>query len=394
MTRRRWLAMAVSIGSAFALVAPAAQAAQNSTLTFAGIGAVDVQDLGPASNTVRFTMHDLATPDATRLFIDTHGTGHAYIALGNTAALGVAHAVYNDVSTDTCQVYTGRTFGEADELPGTPGTIVFDIRKDELAPTISLAMDNGSSAACTGFDGVSAGRTLNFSTAGASLPAALDWSQPGEATGVRAEGTPNAITLFWTPPVDALGVRYQLLEVAADGTETVVSESVEGNAATISNLAAGTPHSYRLNAYRFWGGRWFAAAKSNIATATATTAPAPAAGTGGAATGAPAVKRSTARSGATKKTAARAFALKGFRVRASHGRVRITLPKLGKGQKIEIQRSAATKKAKFARIATSKARSFTDRKVRRGHTYRYRLILVGKDGSRSLPSATLKVRVR
>ena len=69
--------------------------------------------------------------------------------------------------------------------------------------------------------------------------------------------------------------------------------------------------------------------------------------------------------------------------------MRIALPKLAKGQKIEIQRSAATKKAKFARIATSKASSYTDRKVRRRHTYRYRLILVAKDGSRSLPSRTL-----
>src|ERR1700710_271509 len=73
MTRRRWLALAVSIGSVFALAAPAAQAAQNTTVTFAGVGAVDVQDLGPGSNTVRFTMHDVVSPDTTRLFIDPHG---------------------------------------------------------------------------------------------------------------------------------------------------------------------------------------------------------------------------------------------------------------------------------------------------------------------------------
>ena len=162
---------------------------------------------------------------------------------------------------------------------------------------------------------------------------------------------------------------------ATDGT--VVSESVQGNAATISGLAAGIAHSYRLNAYRFWDGRWFAAAKSNIATAVATDAPPPASAAAGAASGALAVKGTTTKS-TTKKAVARAFTLKGFRVRATHGRVRIALPKLAKGQKIEIQRSAATKKAKFARIATSKARSYTDRKVRRRHTYRYRLILVAK----------------
>ncbi len=73
--------------------------------------------------------------------------------------------------------------------------------------------------------------------------------------------------------------------------------------------------------------------------------------------------------------------------------MRITLPKLGKGERVEIQRSAATKKAKFARIATSKAKTYLDRTVRRGRTYRYRLVLVTSDGRRSLPSRTLTVRV-
>ena len=73
-----------------------------------------------------------------------------------------------------------------------------------------------------------------------------------------------------------------------------------------------------------------------------------------------------------RKRTARAFAPKGFRLRASAGRVRITLPKLGKGERVEIQRSGATKKAKFARIATSKAKTYLDRSVRRGRTYRYR----------------------
>jgi len=93
-----------------------------------------------------------------------------------------------------------------------------------------------------------------------------------------------------------------------------------------------------------------------------------------------------------RKRTARAFAPKCFRLRASAGRVRITLPKLGKGERVEIQRSAATK-AKFARIATSKAKTYLDRSVRRGRTYRYRLVLVTSDGRRSLPSRTLTVRV-
>ena len=98
-------------------------------------------------------------PNTTRLFIDTHGTGRAYIALGNPTALGVAHAVYNNVSTDTCQVYTGTTFGEADEVPTTDGSVVFDIRKDELAPVISLTVEDsaGGGADCRASTGSARG---------------------------------------------------------------------------------------------------------------------------------------------------------------------------------------------------------------------------------------------
>jgi hypothetical protein len=390
MTRRRLLGLALVTGGALTLPAPTALAVQDTTLTF-GAGTVEVRDLGPTSNTVRFTMR-VANPNTTRLFVDTHGTGRGYIALGNPTALGVAHAVYNDVSTDTCQVYTGTTFGEADEVATTDGSIVFDIRKDELAPVISLAMDDsaGGGADCKGFDGVSSGRPLSFATAGQTLATPLDWLPPGEATGLRAVGTPHAITLFWSPPADALGVRYQLVETFPDGSSAIVSESVAGSAATISNLTPGSVHTYHLFAYRFWGGRMFAAAPSAGATAAATEfAPPPTAIPVAPAPPKPAVKGTTK----SAKRTARAFTLKGFRLRTTGGRVRITLPKLARGQRIEIQRSAATKKATFTRIATSKARTYVDRTVRRGRTYRYRLVLVAKDGSRSLPSKVLTVRV-
>jgi hypothetical protein len=392
MTRRRLLGLALVTGGALALPAPAALAVQDTTLTFGG-GTVEVQDLGPASNTVRFTMR-VANPNTTRLFVDTHGIGRAYIALGNPTALGVAHAVYNDVSTDACQVYTGTTFGEADEIATADGSIVFDIRKDELAPVISLAMDDsaGGGADCKGFDGVSSGRPLSFATAGQTLATPLDWVAPGEATGLRAVGTPHAITLFWTPPADALGVRYQLIETFPDGSQAIVSESVAGSAATIPNLIPGSVHTYHLFAYRFWGERLFAALPSGSATAAATEFAPPATGTPVAPAPVKQAVKGTTTKSANGRTA-RAFALKGFRIRATGGRVRITLPKLAKGQRIEIQRSAATKKATFARIATSKARTYLDRTVRRGRTYRYRLVLIAKDGSRTLPSKILTIRV-
>jgi hypothetical protein len=214
----------------------------------------------------------------------------------------------------------------------------------------------------------------------------LDWVAPANPTNLRAVGTPHAITLFWTPPADAIGVRYQVVE---DGVVNPVSESVSGDAATFSGLVTGTVHTYRLRAYRFWGDRLFAPDFTAGATAVATDTPPPAAPAVTVTTPQQAVKGTTTRKGAT----ARPAAPKAFRARVTRGRVLITLPKLGKGERVEIQRSAATKKATFARIATSKAKTYLDRTVRRGRAYRYRLVLVTSDGRRSLPSKTLTIRV-
>ena len=385
MTRRRWLALAVATGGTLALSAPAAQATVDTTLTF-GAGTVRVVDTGPTADTVRFTM-TVANPATTRLFVDIKGKGEGYITLGSLAALGVAHAVYNQVSTPNCQVYTGTTFGEADAVPTTDGTIAFDIRKDELAPSIALLMEDsaGGPADCKGFDGVSNGRPISFATGGQTVTP-LDWVAPANPTNLRAVGTPHAITLFWTPPADAVGVRYQVVE---DGVVNPVSESVTGNAATFSGLVPGSVHTYHLRAYRFWGDRLFAPAFTAGATAVATEFVPPAAPAATVTAPTQAVRGTTKRNGAT----ARPAAPKAFRAKVTRGRVLITLPKLGKGERVEIQRSAATKKAKFARIATSKAKTYLDRTVRRGRTYRYRLVLVTSDGRRSLPSRTLTVRV-
>src|SRR4029079_11681552 len=188
---------------------------------------VRVVDTGPTADTVRFTM-TVPDPATTRLFVDIKGKGEGYITLGSPAALGVSHAVYNQVSTANCQVYTGTTFGEADSIPTADGTIVFDIRKDELAPSIALLMEDsaGGPADCKGFDGVSNGRPISFAAGGQTVTP-LDWVAPANPTNLRAVATPPGITLFWTPPADAVGVRYQVVE---DGVVNPVSESVTGNA--------------------------------------------------------------------------------------------------------------------------------------------------------------------
>jgi hypothetical protein len=376
-----------SIAAAIALAAPAAAgAAVDTTLNFAA-GSVRVQDPSPHSaNEVRFTIPNSPT---IRAFVDIRGVGEAHIAMGSPEALGVAHAVYTTQSLPGCQVYSGTTFGEADETVTAAG-IEFDIRKDELAPNINVVLEDsaGGAANCAGFDG-STGRPVSFDASGAIT--GLEWAQPGDATALRAFSGPRAIVLAWSPPADALGVRYEIRELQPNGEFLPIGQA-STTSTTINGLTPGVPHTYVVHAFRFWGGQWFSPNATGIAATVATELSSPPA-TG---TVTPPVKptvKGTAKKSAAKK-AARAFALKGFRVRASRGRVRVTLPKLGKGQRIEIQRSTTAKKAKFARIATSKARTYTDRKVRRGRSYRYRLILVAKDGSRSLPSAALRVRVR
>jgi hypothetical protein len=385
MLRRRSLALALTTAAAVAVSAPAAEAVTNTTLTF-GAGSVVVQDQGAAFNTVRFTIR-ATNPATTRVFVDIHGLGHSRIALGTPAALGVPHAVYNDVSTDGCQVYTGTTFGEADELPTTDGSTMFDIRKDELAPDIAVAMDDSAGGApdCRGFDGTSLGRPLSFATASQSI-AGLEWQAPAEATGLVAIPGPRAITLSWQPPADNLGVRYQVLEDNPDGSQSIVSESVSGSSATIQSLTPGVAHTYRLWAYRFWGPRLFAPAPTAVATGAAVeVAPPVAPGSPGTVT-----KQLVSPKTATSGKAARPAAPRSWKAKVTHGRVLLSLPKLAKGQRVEIMRAT---KAKYGRIATTTRRSYLDRKVKRGKSYRYRLVLVGASGVRSLPSNTISVRV-
>jgi len=82
------------------------------------------------------------------------------------------------VSTDTCQAYTGTTFGEADEVPTTDGSVVFDIRKDELAPVISLTVE----------DSAGGGADCRASTGSARAAADLRDGRPDADDGARLAG--------------------------------------------------------------------------------------------------------------------------------------------------------------------------------------------------------------
>ena len=387
MLRRRSLALA-TITAAVALAAPAAAGAAVTSLTFPA-GTVTVEDPSPASaNEVRFTMPN---GPGIRAFVDIFGRGESHIALGSFAALGVDHAVYTQQSTASCQVYTGTTFGEADKQPSPAGSLVFDIRKDELAPSITVALEDsaGGAANCTGFDG-SAGRAVTFDPTKAVT--GLQWTQPGNATGLPAISGPGAITLA--------GRRRPMRSVSATRSQSSSrtgrscrSTRRSARRSRSSGLAVGVPHTYTMQPFRLWGGQWLSPNASAPATAAAGVPEAPAtAGTGAAGTTTTAPKAGTA---AAKKTSAasakRPATPRAWKAKASGRRVVLSLPKLAKGQRIEIMRAA---KAKYGRIATTTRRSYTDRKVRRRTTYRYRIVLVGSNGVRSLPSKTIVVRVR
>jgi hypothetical protein len=388
MSSRRLFALA-PLAAAIALAAPAAAQATVTSLTFPA-GTVTVEDPSPASaNEVRFTMPNA---DTLRAFVDIRGAGESHIALGSLAALGVEHAVYTTQSIAGCQVYTGTTFGETDRQVTAAG-LVFDVRKDELAPNITVALDDsaGGAANCAGFDG-SPGRPVTFDPTKAVT--GLQWTAPGDATGLRAVAGPGAITLFWTPPADAVGVRYEVSELQPNGTFVPFDQAV-GSSFTINGLAVGVPHTYRIRPFRFWGGQLVSPNPSAPATGAAgvpeapATAGAPATGAAGGTT--TATKAATAAKKKAAAATARPAAPRAWKAKASGRRVLLSLPKLAKGQRIEIMRATKTK---YGRIATTTRRSYTDRKVKRGATYRYRLVLVSAAGERSLPSKTIAVRVR
>ena len=383
MLRRRLFVLGPIAAGAIAFCAPAVAQATPLSLAFPA-GTVTVDDPGPTSSTVRFTMPNTPT---TRAFVDIRGHGEAHIALGSPAALGVPYAVYTAQSTAACQVFTGTAFGETDTVIGD--RLVFDVRKDELAPNITVALEDSAGGApnCRGFDG-SPGRPVTFDPANAV--SGIEWQQPGDATNLRAIPGPHAITLAWTPPADSLGVKYEISELQPNGAFGAF-DAVGGSSTTINNVAPGVPHTYIVHAFRSWGGPW----PSPNATAPATgfaaefPAPAPAAGTTGVTVTVPKPTPATA----TKKASAapkRPATPRAWKAKASGRRVVITLPRLGKGQRFEIMRAA---KAKYGRIATTTRRSYVDRKVRRGARYRYRLVLVSAAGARSLPSKAIVVRV-
>jgi hypothetical protein len=390
MIKRRAIALALATGGLMALPATAAHAAIDTTLTFAA-GTVHVVDPSPASpNEVRFTIPNSPT---IRAFIDIHGQGESHIALGSPAALGVAHAVYTTQSTPSCQVYSGTTFGEADETV-VPAGLQFDIRKDELAPDIGVTLEDAATGGptCTGFDG-SPGRPVGFAkdANGNFVPAVsgLQWTQPGDATNLRAIPGPHAITLVWTPPADPLGVRYEISELQPDGSFAPFDAAI-GSSFTINNLAVGVTHTYIVHAFRFWGGQFFSLNPSNGAFAAAGEFPPPPAPAGGTVT-VTTPKAGTKGTTTKKGSAARPATPRSWKATLRAHRVVISLPKLAKGQRFEIMRATAKK---YGRIATTTRRSYTDRKVRRGRTYKYRLVLVSAAGVRSLPSKTITVRVR
>jgi hypothetical protein len=380
--RRSLLASLVALG-VLASGAPAAQAAFTEDIPF-GAGTVKVVDTDRTVNTVELTVTPAAGVDinSIRLFVDTFGTGRSHMALSK------ARAVYTPASTESCQVFDGIAFPEADVIDnGT--SLTFHIRKDELDPEPRFLLDDGADTArsCTGVNGA-IGRLGDFATEGKPLtpPNFIDWDAPEAPYGLTATGVPHAIVLSWNPPADAVGVRYQIWE---PGRTEPTEESVSGTSFTIQGVPPGTSRAFQLRAYRFWSGRLFSAF-TTFAGATATDVPPPPP-TG--ATARTAVRGASAASPGGRRSAARRLAApKAARARATRNRVTLTLPKIPKGSKLRISR-ATGKKGAFTLRSTTSRRTWVDRRVKRGATYRYRLVRMAPNGQRSLASKPVTVRV-
>jgi hypothetical protein len=113
-------------------------------------------------------------------------------------------------------------------------------------------------------------------------------------------------------------------------------------------------------------------------------------GTGAAATAGSAARGAVAGRQSTRR-AARPATPRAARARVSRGRVTLTLPAVANGRRIRIERATGAN-GSFATRATTTRRTFVDRTVRRGRTYRYRLVVLAGT-ARSLPSTAITVRV-
>jgi hypothetical protein len=97
---------------------------------------------------------------------------------------------------------------------------------------------------------------------GAFVPSVtgIQWTQPGDATGLVAIPGPHAVTLAWRPPADALGVKYEIRERAPDGSSLPIAavggawsfqdllarESAAARRPTPTQRRGGGPHSAPL----------------------------------------------------------------------------------------------------------------------------------------------------
>ncbi len=389
-TRRALPALLGAIG-ALAFAAPAAHADFQS-LPFPA-GTVTADEQGAADNNVVFTVSRAGggDPAGLRLFIDTFEQDMSYLAVDSSSVLVTPLFATSrpgtrnedgSIATPGCQVYAG-TASTLAPVVNDGTTLRFTIPKDYMRPQPRLLLVDTAQppAACAGTDG-SPGYTASFENA-SRFATKWPWATPSAPVGLTATPGPGSITLSWTPTGDTNGVHYQIVEV---GVERPVAENVTGTSFTIDGLVPGVGHSYKVAAFRFWegvAGRQFSAF-TPAASAIAGAFPASRTGQN--------VRGASAKS-AGKGASAKLAAPKGLRARASHGRVTLTLPKVPKGSKLQILRATGKKGGKFAHKVTTSKRSWTDRKVKRGTTYRYRIVRVTAGGQLSLPSQTVTVRV-
>lgn len=86
------------------------------------------------------------------------------------------------------------------------------------------------------------------------------------------------------------------------------------------------------------------------------------------------------------------------KARVSSKAVKLRLPKLAKAvkgaKKVRIYRADGKHGFKLVGTVSRKGRKFTDRKIKRGHTYRYKTVAVNAKGRQSKASKPVKVKVR
>ena len=328
------------------------------------------------------------------IFVDTDRDHDADVTLvvdrdgaGSTSTV-VARRVSD--STATCQAFTGTEIAPTPVVPSADGGFRVDIPSSAVGADFDVMTVLGGWQPCGSTDGFGGAYTswlgsLRFT----------DATAPGAPAGLRAVAADGAVSLDWADNPEKDLVGYKVYRRAGNGAFGLVATTVASQFAD-SGLTNGTEYTYYVKAVDERNASEEsvrvtatpAAARVDPTPGTPSVPPTDPPPSGGTTPVTPPHKKLSKADGDPTKPPAKRPRV----ARITPKAVTLVLPKLKKGQKLVVYRR--TPGVKWVAVTTTTKARVTDRGVRPGKRYEYRVVVVNKKGKPlSAGSKTLEVRV-